>query len=255
MAEDRKLELEDLAGRRFSFYPAIVNIEHNEWELKRAAWSEILVANAATREELWIPRRFVGEVSSVDDPVLIVGLRKELEYKAGAVWPRERRLLTMQRLGSKAPASSDIPPHGGAPGGPISGPAPGAEGKISRLIGGAVMVAIALIVIVVAVTQRPVSYSGVEQLALQLSADDDYNSVVRKFGPPSEDRWRSAPGGEIHYRALYYKDFSFTLILMGMERETARYIGAFDKDWKPVHSVRLAAGGDTLAMLRGLKKF
>jgi hypothetical protein len=28
-----------------------------------------------------------------------------------------------------------------------------------------------------------------------------------------------------------------------------------DKNWKPVHSVRLAAGGDTLAMLSKLPKF
>lgn len=253
MAENGKLELEDLAGRRFSFYPAIVNIEHNEWELKRSAWSEILVANTATQEELWIPRRFVGEVSSVDDPVVIVGLRKELEYKAGSVWPRERRLLTMQRLGPRTQASGGASP--GSARGPVSGPAPGAEGKIGRLIGGAVILAIALIVVVVAITQRPVSYSGVEQLALQLTADDDYSSVVRKIGPPSEDRWRQDTGGEMHYRALYYKSQGFTLILMGMDRETARYIGAVDKNWKPVHSVRLAAGGDTLAMLRGLKKF
>jgi hypothetical protein len=254
MAENGKLELEDLAGRRFSFYPAIVNIEHNEWELKRSAWSEILVANTATRQELWIPRRFIGEVSSVDDPVLIVGLRKELEYAAGAVWPRERRLLSMQRLGSKTTAGADEA-HAGPAQGPVHGPAPGAEGKIGRLIGAAVVLAIAVIVVVVAVMQRPVSYSGVEQLALQLTAADDYSSIVRKLGPPTEDHWRSDAGGEIHYRALYYKNYSFTLILMGTDRDSARYIGAFDKTWKPVHSVRLAGGRDTLAMLRGLKKF
>ncbi len=253
MAENQTLELEDIAGRRFSFYPAIVNVEHNEWELKRAAWSEILVANAASGEELWIPRRFVGEVSRVGDPVLIVGLRKELEYKAGAVWQRDRRLLSMPRIGAKAGAPEASPPAAGSP--RVHGPAPGAEGKISRMIGAAILLAVGLIVVVVAITQRPVSYSGVEQLALQLTASDDYNSIVRKLGRPTEDRWRTDTGGEMQYRALFYRDQGYTLLLMGMDRNAARYIGAYDKNWTPVHSVRLAAGGDTLAMLRGLKKF
>src|ERR1700730_11997307 len=76
--------LEHLVARPFSFYPAILNIEHNEWLFRKATWSEILVHNVKTNEELWIPRRFLGEISLVEDPVLIVGLVKELEYRRGA---------------------------------------------------------------------------------------------------------------------------------------------------------------------------
>src|SRR6187551_210378 len=49
---------DQLGHRPFSFYPAIVNIEHNEWRLRKATWSEFLVLNTKTAEEIWIPRRF-----------------------------------------------------------------------------------------------------------------------------------------------------------------------------------------------------
>ena len=96
--------LDHLATRPFSFYPPIVSIERNEWLYRKSTWSEILVVNCKSGEEVWIPRRFVGEVSRVDDPVLIVGLTKELEYKAGSVWPYQRRVLEMPvAVGGEAP--------------------------------------------------------------------------------------------------------------------------------------------------------
>src|ERR1039458_10137443 len=75
--------LDHLTTRPFSFYPPILNIEHNEWLFRKATWSEILVVNCKSGAEVWISRRLVGEVSRVDDPVLIVGLNRELEYKGG----------------------------------------------------------------------------------------------------------------------------------------------------------------------------
>src|SRR5579864_4473730 len=99
--------LDHLATRPFSFYPPIINIERNEWLYRKATWSEILVLNCKSGEEIWIPRRFLGEVSRVDDPVLIVGLSKELEYKAGAVWPYQRRIIQMPiAVGGTSTASS-----------------------------------------------------------------------------------------------------------------------------------------------------
>src|SRR5512141_2863581 len=88
---------EPLVHRPFSFYPPILNIAHNEWRLRRSTWSELLVVNAKTGAEVWIPRRFLGEISRVDEPVMIVGLLKELEYKGGSVWPHERRVIEMPR--------------------------------------------------------------------------------------------------------------------------------------------------------------
>src|SRR6516162_8562938 len=77
-------QLEHLGTRPFSFYPAILHIDHNEWLFRKATWSEVLVVNCKSGEEIWIPRRFLGEVSRVEDPVLIVGLNRELEYKGGS---------------------------------------------------------------------------------------------------------------------------------------------------------------------------
>ena len=48
-------------------------------------------------EELWIPRRFLGEVSAIEDPFIIAGLVKELEYQAGVVLPHRRRVIEMPR--------------------------------------------------------------------------------------------------------------------------------------------------------------
>lgn len=87
--------LDQLGRRPFSFYPAIVGIEHNEWVFRRATWTEVEVTNTKTFEHIWIPRRFLGEVAAIEEPFTIVGLVKELEYKAGAVIPHLRRVLTM----------------------------------------------------------------------------------------------------------------------------------------------------------------
>ncbi len=97
----------DQIGRRpFLFYPAIVGIEHNEWMLRRVSSSEVQVINTKTSEELWIPRRFLGEVSAIEDPFIIAGLVKELEYKGGAVLPHRRRVIEMPRAVNGPPVAS-----------------------------------------------------------------------------------------------------------------------------------------------------
>jgi hypothetical protein len=53
------------------------------------------VVNSRTGEEIWVPRQFVGEISAVNDPVVILGLTRELEYRDGAVAPVERRVIEM----------------------------------------------------------------------------------------------------------------------------------------------------------------
>ena len=46
---------EQIGNRPFSFYPPVVNVEHNEWHYRKATWSEVLVVNAKTAVEVWIP--------------------------------------------------------------------------------------------------------------------------------------------------------------------------------------------------------
>src|SRR3712207_1775501 len=94
---------DQLGQRPVSFYPAMVNIDHNEWCLRKVTWSEILVANTKTGDEIWMPRRFLGELSRSDEPVVIVGLTKELEYKAGQVVPHVRRVIEMPRAVNEGP--------------------------------------------------------------------------------------------------------------------------------------------------------
>jgi hypothetical protein len=100
--------LGNLVNRPFSFYPAIRGIRHNQWAFLRATWSEMLVVNRKTGEEISIPRRWVGEVSVVDDPVVIVGLLRELEYREGAVWPCQRRVIEMPVAVGEARVPSPI---------------------------------------------------------------------------------------------------------------------------------------------------
>src|SRR5687768_17111232 len=99
--------LDHLGQRSFSFYPPIVGIEHNDWLLRRATWSEILVANTRSNQEIWIPRQYLGQVSSVDEPVLIVGLTKELEYSAGQIMAHRRRVIEMPRAVNEGPRPAE----------------------------------------------------------------------------------------------------------------------------------------------------
>src|SRR5579863_3249668 len=100
-----------LGARPFSFYPAILNIRHNEWLYESATWSEVLVRNTGNNETVSIPRRYVGDVSSVEAPVMIVGLLAELEYRAGAVCPAKRRVIQMPLAVNDAVALRRAPVH------------------------------------------------------------------------------------------------------------------------------------------------
>jgi hypothetical protein len=250
--------LEELAARPFSFYPPIVNVEHNEWRYGKATWSEILVVNSRSGQEIWIPRRYVGEVSRNDEPVLIVGLTRELEYKAGAVWPFQRRVLQMP---AAAPARREDP-AAEAPKEPA--PVVGirlepSDRRAFRLISIAVAVAIGLYVVAVnlsrfgEIRQRNVVFTAADQSFLELNGRDTAASVEARLGRPAQDR--SLVVGTIHYRALAYPERKYTVILMGTDRETAHYIGVMDDNWRPVHSVELRSGGSTISLLRDLKRF
>jgi hypothetical protein len=248
--------IDELGERRFSFYPAILNVEHNEWVVRELKWSEILVGNCKSGDEVWVPRRHIGEVASTEDPVVIVGLKKELEFKAGAVWPHDRRMLKMPQGRSRSYPQDPDRQYESRPPSLLSLLTAGPEMKVGRLIGGVLAVGVALILVSLIFWLRPVKFQSVEQYALSLNAGDDYPSVIRKLdaGAPSEDRWR-ADTGELQYRLLRFKDKPYTLILMGADRTSARYIGAMNKDWKPVDSVTIPGGGDSLTLLRSLRKF
>jgi hypothetical protein len=251
--------LDHLAARPFSFYPAVVNVEHNEWLFKKTTWSEILVVNCKSGAEVWIPRRFIGEVSRIDDPVLIVGLTRELEYKGGMVCPYQRRVLQMP-MAVGAPASSTPAAEGAGPASVVGiRLEPATDKRMFRFIG--IALAATILVGIVAMNllrvgafRQRVVFTGKDQLYLDLSGRDDYFGVVQKLGKPATDRWQSE-SGELQYRALGYPDRNYTVILMGADRRTAAYIGTVDDHWRPIHSVELRSGGTTASLLRELSRF
>ena len=246
--------VETLSERPFSFYPPILNIEHNEWNFRQASWAEILVENTRDPVTVWVPRRFLGDVSSVDQPVMIVGLMKELEYRAGVLTPTERRVVEMP-----GPPISRAPVERAGAAEPIHrSRMEKSESRIGKLIGLVLAVAIAVCVFVIAVFQGHeggrVAFKSIVQTELGLTARDDYFSVVQKLGNPSEEHWR-AGSGELQYRELSYPSQKIHVILMGPERETARYIGAVDDAWKTVHSVELPGGRNSASILKRLPRF
>jgi hypothetical protein len=247
--------LEQFGPRPFSFYPPILNIEHNEWVYEKSTWSEMLVRNSKSRLELWVPRRYLGEVSRIDEPVMIVGLLKELEYKAGTVWPHERRVITMPRGAARSGERADevFAPSEGVAALRLDSPA---EGRIGRLIVAALVLGVLACFLVISIFRGRagdrIHYEGIVQSSLGLTPSDDYYSVVRKRGAPSGDAWMSEEGA-LQYRALRYSDV--TVILMGTERNKEHYIGAMNKDWKPVDTIQLPDGRNTASMLRSLRRF
>lgn len=253
--------LEHLAARPFSFYPPIVNIEHNEWRFRKATWSEILVVNCKSGEEIWIPRRFWDELPRVNDPVLIVGLTKELEYRAGAVWPYQRRVIPMPVAvgGSAAPAPVRAEHREPAPVVAIR-LAPGRKQRNLVIAGGGMALGAAVLLSILGITrsgdfrQRPPELRVNDEQYRSLSSGDDYLRILEKLGAPASDHW-SGQDGERQFRALRYPRRRYTVILMGGRRDTATYIGTMDDLWHPLHAVELRAGGSSFPLLRALRRF
>jgi len=250
---------DDLRNRPLSFYPPILNVEHNEWLFRKATWPEILVVNRKTGTEVWIPRRFLGEVSRIDDPVLIVGLNRELEYRAGAVWPHRRAVLQMPvAVGDEASGPRAAPERRGPA--PVVGirleTAP--DRRTLKLIGGAVAVTVTLCLAAVnfnrVIEPRQRNAIRVDRSVLDLTAEDNPASVVAKLGPPSSDRWQ-AGAGAVRYRALGYPDRHCTVILISRGGEEAHYLGTVDNRWRPVHTAAFSREPSPAALLRSIQPF
>ncbi len=216
--------------------------------------------NTKTADEIWVPRRYVGEISSVDEPVMIVGLLKQLEYRAGALWPVVRRVIEM-------PVAVNDTARPAAPAGEQHRPAPvvgirlenRAESRVGKLILGVVAAGMIACVLIVSFSRgsmlgHRLVYAPLMQTDLDLNARDDYYGVIRLLGLPDDDRWKSE-AGEFQYRKLTYRKLGYSIILMGTDRTDPRYIGAMDKNWNPVHTVQLPNNVNSYSLLRQLKRF
>lgn len=255
--------VEEIGRRRFAFYPSIANAEPNEWLIRGASWTAVEAVNARTGLEIAIPRHFVGTVSEADDPILIVGLMKELEYREGAVWPRVKRVIEMPRAvnGGLAP---ELPPWRTPSA--ADGPAPvvairlhgSSESRFSRVLATVGVGAVVVSLLAVGVFRDwifPPRITANRHLRRDLLLDggDDYASIVRHFGIPDSDHWADA--GTVQFRALRYEKLRVTIVLMGRAGEPARYIGAMDSDWRVMQTIRLENGLDSAAVLGRLRRF
>jgi len=245
--------LAHLENHSFAFFPPILNEPHNEWRLRQTTWSEILVANAKTGVELWIPKRFVGEVSRTDDPILIVGLHRELEIKGGMVMAYQRRVIRMpEAVGGSAAASGEAGQREPAHFGGIRLEA--SDRRVFKLIGWALAGAIVAYLLIVnsarvGELRQSFTFTGSDQSFANLSGRDDFLVVSRKLGNPGSDHRQEI--GTILYRALGYPERHYTVILMGPDPSSMVYIGTVDQNWHPIHSVNAR----TQSLLRSLKRF
>jgi hypothetical protein len=222
--------LGDLQNGPFSFYPPIVGIEHNEWQLRSATWTEVHVINTRTKDELWIPRHFLGEVARIEAPVTIVGLLRELEYREGALLPHRRRVIEMPRAVNGAvpvaPAAADE----------LRRPAPVVvirteippPSRGHRLFRGSVALSIlACVAAGFILRELHPHYSAAwssHARPVELTPKDNYRSVLQKLGRPVSDQWlRTADGHE--YRRLLYPQLGIAVILKGPTHPSAKYAG------------------------------
>lgn len=96
-------------------------------------------------------------------------------------------------------------------------------------------------------------YSPVAQQHLGLTAADDYRSVVQTLGAPSRQTWQSdAEGREFH--VLWYARQRVYIVLMA-RGSSENYIGALDRNWRPVHTASIAGSIPAYDFLRSLRRF
>ncbi len=255
--------LEQLGNRPFSFYPAIRNIQHNEWQFRRAHPDEIQVMNTKSLEELWIPRGFLSGVSSIEEPVVIVGLVKELEFREGIVVPHVRRVIQMPLAANDIPRPPRLrtndPPEPGQLAQVVGiRVESSAESQKGRKILGAVAAGILTCVVGMVIFRDATAGSRarflrpMSRVSLPFTANDDYESLVGRIGYPESSRSRTTADGRAFY-LLRYPDRAFTVVLLGSDRLHALYIGAFGRGGRVIHSVTLPDGNDSAALLTRMR--
>jgi len=260
MSTEPDSPFEALHGKRFAFFPAIRGIDHNEWTLEQESWSEILAKNTATGDEVWVPRNHLGEISSAGKPVVIVGLRRELQYRSGQITPYRKSVV---EIPSKPQPRSTSEPE---PSPPPAMRASSTDSSTFSLIGRAVLIGLAGVFLLTFFAfegmRNPIAKlfqpdtSTADQNYLGLTNQDGYRQVVEKLGKPGREDWLSEEEAELQFQALFYPERRYVVILMGGQRGAGRYIGALhDPHRKILDSARLSGGGDASAMMRNLPKF
>jgi hypothetical protein len=221
---------ERLGGRRFSFYPAILRVPLNEWTFRHAAWNEVMVRNAANGRDLWISRRFLGELSENDSPVLVVSLLEKLELRDGGVYPWRPRVIEMPLsdaapLGERAARAPVISIR-------LEGKN---ESRVSRVAGGAVALGVLGCLGVVGYSLEG-GTAHRDKTYLALNGADTYPTVIQALGAPDRERWVVTPSGS-RVRLLDYPDRGFQAVLVPQLGGPDRYAGSVDERGHVLQSV------------------
>ena len=248
---------EQLGSRRFVFHPAIGNAGANEWTYRRASWSEILVRNAVTGLDFWIPRRSFGSAYDTDYGAAVISLLEPLEFRDGVVRPRRCRVIQMplpespvERASAAQKASvvsiSLDTRH---------------ETRAGRIAGGAIALGVIGCLAVAGYSlqggdmHRHPIVSSLDQTYLGLSDRDTFESAVHALGAPGSDRSVIVPDG-YRLRLADYPDRGFRAVfLKDAEAGADRYIGAVDEYGRILQSVQMRDGGTSHSLLRFLESF
>jgi len=248
--------LPQLGGRPFSFYPPIRNLEHNEWRYLRSTWSEIVVVNTKTGDEVCVPRAFIGEVSITDHPVVIVGLKRDLEWNAGALCTRRRPVIELPIAVNR---SGYVVPHPDHPAPVIGIRLESHRPHAGRRIGiGLMLGAIACWIGITVERQSQVHRRSdallLSRSYLKLNSGDDYAGVIRKLGRPAAERNIDSLANE-PLRILSYPRRQFNVVLAGAPPGGPHYVGAVDPMGRVLNASSFADGSNAAPLLRSLPRF
>jgi hypothetical protein len=209
-----------------------------------------------TGDEICIPRMFIGEVSITEDPVIIVGLTRELEWKEGVVVPHQRRVIELPvavNEGRPAPLRHARPAQ-------VVNIRlePKREFTAGKWIGvifalGAVTFTIVANIARQSQTHLRPDLFRASQPYQQFGPGDDYFSIVASLGIPAKDRSISS-GGRV-YRMLTWPDRRFSVVLAGPTAVGERYAGTLDMHGRPLHAARYVDGSTSESILRTMPAF
>jgi hypothetical protein len=236
--------LQQLGGRRFSFYPPIRNVDHNEWIYRRATWTEVVVVNAQSGVEACIPRSFVGDVSFVDDPTVIVGLRRELQWLGNGVRAWRAPVIEFPVAMDEGAAPVPHPDH---PAAVVSIRLDHPESRTSLKLGvGLVLTAVGCLIA-----------ADIARSWIRTGAVDDYSSIVRKIGSPDSEHLVHTADGHVYRMLRYPKRGSVIVLSVGADADarSAHYIGALDLNGRVLNAVTLRGGVSAVPLLRSLPPF
>lgn len=250
---------QQLCGRRFVFHPAIENVGANEWTYRRATWSEILVRNAVTGLDFWIPRRSFGSAYDSDYGVAVINLLEPLEFRDGVVRPRRCRVIPMPLPDAFGNAAVERAATQKAPVVSISLDTRH-ETRAGRIAGGAIALGVIGCLAVAGYSlqggdmHRRAIVSSLDQTYLGLGSHDTFETAIHALGTPGSDHSVIVPDGH-RLRLADYPDRGFRAVFLKNPDAADLYIGAVDEYGRVLQSVQMPGGGTSHSLLQFLESF